>query len=68
MIGHFKDLRTSGYRLLKKGPLSSTFRDPDFKMDYDIYDEVGVSNIIYFDQDKSYELYHKKGVTNWGIY
>jgi hypothetical protein len=42
----------SGYTLLERGPLSATFRDPLIKIDYDIYNEVGVSYIIYFDKEK----------------
>jgi hypothetical protein len=53
-------LEDSGYRRLSKGPLSSTFRDARIKMDYDIYDEVGVSYIIYFDKDKSLKYIVKK--------
>ena len=45
-------LKEEGYILLEKGPLSSTFRDPEVRIDYDIYDEVGVSYIIYYDKDK----------------
>ncbi len=45
-------LKEEGYILLEKGPLSSTFRDPKVRIDYDIYDEVGVSYIIYYDKDK----------------
>ena len=47
-----KVLKKSGYVLLERGPLSSTFRDQEVKIDYDIYDEVGVSQIIYYDKDK----------------
>jgi hypothetical protein len=46
-------LQGAGYRLIERGPLSSTLRDPEIKIDYDIYDEVGVSNIIYLDKDKA---------------
>jgi hypothetical protein len=53
-------LEDSGYKLLAKGPLSSTFRDARIKMDYDIYDEVGISHIIYFDKDKSLKYIVKK--------
>ena len=53
-------LTDAGYKLLERGPLSSTFRDPEFKIDYDIYDEVGVSHIIYYDKEKVEEyIYHK---------
>jgi hypothetical protein len=55
-----KLLKKSGYKMLEKGPLSSTFRDPRFKIDYDIYNEVGVSNIIYFDKDVAKLFVEKK--------
>lgn len=55
-----KILKNSGYKLLEKGPLSSTFRDPGFKIDYDIYNEVGVSHIIYFDKDVAKLFVEKK--------
>jgi hypothetical protein len=55
-----KILRNSGYKLLEKGPLSATFRDPGFKIDYDIYNEVGVSHIIYFDKDVAKFFVEKK--------
>ena len=45
-------LTDSGYKRLDDGPLSSTFRDPDFRIDYDIYNEIGVSQIIYVDKEK----------------
>ena len=60
------ELKEAGYKMLLKGPLSSTFRDPNFKIDYDIYDEVGVSNIIYFDKEKSTKYIFKKSLQTGG--
>jgi len=58
--GALNRLQDSGYRLLAKGPLSSTLRDPGFRIDYDIYNEVGVSHIIYFDKEKSLNYVAKR--------
>lgn len=41
----------AGYTFLGDGPLSTTFRDMEARIDLDIYDEVGVSHIIYLDKD-----------------
>jgi hypothetical protein len=44
-------MQSAGYKFLGYGPLSTTFRDKEARMDLDIYDEVGVSHIIYLDKD-----------------
>jgi hypothetical protein len=59
-------LNDSGFKMLGKGPLSSTFRDPNFRIDYDIYNEVGVSHIIYFDKDKALNFIEKKDLQTGG--
>jgi len=40
----------AGFITLDEGPLSTTFRDPDSGIGIDIYDEIGVSKIIYLDK------------------
>ena len=44
-------MASAGYKFLGYGPLSTTFRDEEARIDLDIYDEVGVSRIIYLDKD-----------------
>ena len=44
-------MQRAGYLFLGGGPLSTTFRDREARIDLDIYDEVGVSCIIYLDKD-----------------
>jgi hypothetical protein len=61
------ELEKSGYVLLERGPLSSTFRDPKVKIDYDIYDEVGVSEIIYLDKDKVHNYIRNKPFQSSGM-
>jgi hypothetical protein len=46
-----RTLRTAGYFLLGSGPLSTTFRDSRVKINLDVYNEVGVSSIIYLDKE-----------------
>lgn len=46
-----RTLRTAGYFLLGSGPLSTTFRDNRVKINLDVYNEVGVSSVIYLDKD-----------------
>ena len=45
-------LKTAGYPCLGRGPLSTTFQDVDAKIGLDIYDEVGVSHLVYIDKSK----------------
>lgn len=59
-------LNDSGYIRLDRGPLSSTFRDPEYKIDYDIYNELGVSQIIYFDKDKVKDWIFQKPLETGG--
>jgi len=40
----------AGFITLDEGPLSTTFRDPASGIGIDIYDEIGVSKIIYLDK------------------
>lgn len=40
----------AGFITLDEGPLSTTFRDPESSIGIDIYDEIGVSKIIYLDK------------------
>ena len=61
-----RELQKAGYILLERGPLSSTFRDPEIKIDYDIYDEVGVSHIIYYDKELVKEKLIEKTFTTGG--
>jgi hypothetical protein len=61
-----RELQNAGYILLERGPLSSTFRDPEIKIDYDIYDEVGVSHIIYYDKEVVKEKLIEKTFTTGG--
>ena len=44
-------MQRAGYVFLGRGPLSTTFQDSEARIDLDIYDEVGVSHIIYLDKD-----------------
>ncbi|MFX0137513.1 MAG: hypothetical protein ACFFDN_28000 [Candidatus Hodarchaeota archaeon] len=48
----FQILKREGYRLLEVGPLSVTFLDVKNDINIDIYNEVGVSYIIYLDKNK----------------
>lgn len=41
----------SGYQLRGVGPLSTTFRDKETRINLDVYSEVGVSHIVYLDKD-----------------
>jgi len=43
-------MQRAGYLFLAAGPLSTTFRDSRAGIDLDIYDEVGVSYLIYLDK------------------
>jgi hypothetical protein len=43
-------IRSAGYRYLGGGPLSTTFRDDETRINMDIYNEVGVSYVIYLDK------------------
>lgn len=45
-----KAMQHAGYRFLSGGPLSTTFLDSEAGINLDIYDEVGVSYIIYLDK------------------
>jgi len=40
----------AGFITLDEGPLSTTFRDPESGIGIDIYDEIGVSKIVYLDK------------------
>jgi len=40
----------AGFITLDEGPLSTTFRDPISGIGIDIYDEIGVSKIVYLDK------------------
>lgn len=42
----------AGFLHLETGPLSATFREPSSGLNVDIYDEIGVSHLIYLDKDK----------------
>jgi len=46
-----RKMKDAGYKFLARGPLSSTFRDSKADVDFDVYDDVGVSCIIYLDKD-----------------
>jgi hypothetical protein len=46
-----RNMRDTGYVFLARGPLSATFRDAKSEVDFDVYDEVGVSHIVYLDKD-----------------
>jgi hypothetical protein len=46
-----RKMKDAGYKFLARGPLSSTFRDSKADVDFDVYDEVGVSHIVYLDKD-----------------
>jgi len=46
-----RNMRDAGYVFLARGPLSATFRDVKSEVDFDVYDEVGVSRIVYLDKD-----------------
>jgi hypothetical protein len=45
-----KAFTAAGFITLDEGPLSTTFRDPESGIGIDIYDEIGVSKIIYLDK------------------
>lgn len=45
-------MHKADYQLLGAGPLSATFRDPEANINIDLYEEVGVSHIIYMDKEK----------------
>ena len=49
-------LYAAGYLYLGEGPLSTTFRDREVGIGLDIYDEVGVSHIIYMDKNQLEEF------------
>jgi len=46
-------LKDTGLRLLEIGPLSTTLRDETVGINIDLYGEIGVSNIIYMDKQKT---------------
>jgi hypothetical protein len=45
-----QEMHSAGYAILGHGPLSTTFRDVEASVDFDIYNEIGVSHIIYIDK------------------
>ena len=47
-----KVMNNTGYFFLGRGPLSTTFLDVDAEIGLDIYEDVGVSHIIYMDKSK----------------
>jgi len=51
-IGAAQVMHKAGYELLGAGPLSTTFRDPEANINIDLYEEIGVSHIIYMDKEK----------------
>lgn len=57
-------LRSANYTFLGRGPLSTTFRDSDARINLDIYNDVGVSNIIYLDKDKLGQFVGDRNLSN----
>ena len=57
-------LRDHDYAFLGDGPLSTTFRDNDAKINLDIYNEVGVSNIVYLDKEALADFVGKRELPN----
>lgn len=47
-----KTTQDSGYRKLARGPMSTTFQDPEMKIGVDLYKEIAVSYIPYIDKTK----------------
>jgi hypothetical protein len=47
-----KAMNNAGYGCLGRGPLSTTFQDKESQIGLDIYEDVGVSHIIYMDKNK----------------
>ena len=45
-------LENAGYLRLGEGPLSTTYRDIDAKINLDIYEDVGISHFVYMDKNK----------------
>lgn len=50
------NLRNVGYSSMGSGPLSTTFRDDETRINLDIYDEIGVSNLVYLDKEMLVKL------------
>jgi hypothetical protein len=41
-----------GYTLLEEGPLSTTVQDESIPLNVDLYNEIGVSRLVYLDKEK----------------
>jgi hypothetical protein len=61
-----KHLVKLGYLYLGKGPLSTTIRDPFIDIGIDLYEEVGVSHIVYLDKEKLGNHIIKKSIDQDG--
>jgi len=62
-----RSIHGAGYMLLDSGPLSTTFRDSEARINLDIYDEVGVSHIVYLDKNILTKLVGNKELSNGAI-
>lgn len=60
-------LRNARYVFLGDGPLSTTFRDSKARINLDIYDEVGVSHIIYLDKNTLTKFVDKRELSNGAV-
>jgi hypothetical protein len=57
-------LYSADYMFLGRGPLSTTFRDKESRINLDIYDEVGVSHIVYLDKDALMKFVGNRDLSN----
>lgn len=59
-----REMKSAGYNFLAMGPLSVTFRDSKAGVDFDVYDEVGMSRIVYLDKDVLAEFVDYRKLSN----
>lgn len=62
-----RKMRDAGYKFLARGPLSATFRNSKSGVDFDVYDEVGVSRIVYLDKDVLANFVEYRKLSNGAI-
>ena len=55
-------LKDTGLRLLETGPLSTTLRDETSEINIDLYEEIGVSYIIYMDKERLFPFIVKRTI------
>lgn len=54
----------AGFKLLENGSLSTTLWDEESKINIDLYEEIGVSHLIYMDKEKAQQFIVRKTIGN----